>query len=127
MWNYTSIPPYAQIACDLLITYVGVLTNLWLFLFFYKISARISQKTPLPKVPLLLRHVPVARPRREYRFPITPLVRVTNLLRSLPSNGRCLHSYYLATGLHARIRYGYAMLVIGKLLLKNAYLVTDNS
>jgi hypothetical protein len=35
--------------------------------------------------------------RREYLFPISPLMRVKNLL---PSNGRCLQSHYLVTGLH---------------------------
>jgi hypothetical protein len=35
--------------------------------------------------------------RREHSFPITPVLRVTNLLRPLPSNDRCLQSHYLAT------------------------------
>jgi hypothetical protein len=40
------------------------------------------------------------RPRREHRFPVSALVRGRN---PLPSNARCLQSYYLATGLHAII------------------------
>jgi hypothetical protein len=36
-------------------------------------------------------------PRREHRFPVTPLLCVTNLLRPLPSNDLCLQSNYLAT------------------------------
>jgi hypothetical protein len=38
-------------------------------------------------------------PHREYLFPVTLLVHV-NLL---PSNGHCLQSHYLATGLHATL------------------------
>jgi hypothetical protein len=38
--------------------------------------------------------------RIEHRFPVSPLVRVRNLL---PSNWRCLKSRYLATGIHATI------------------------
>jgi hypothetical protein len=37
-------------------------------------------------------------PCREHRFPVSPLLRVKNLL---PSNGRGLQGHYLATGLHA--------------------------
>jgi hypothetical protein len=40
---------------------------------------------------------------REHSFPVSPLVRVRNLFWPLPSNGRCLHSYYLATGLLAKV------------------------
>jgi hypothetical protein len=39
----------------------------------------------------------------EHRFLITPLVRVRNLLRPLPSNGHCSQSHYLATGLYATV------------------------
>jgi hypothetical protein len=38
--------------------------------------------------------------RREYCFPVSPLVRVRYML---PSNGRCLQSRYLTTGLHATL------------------------
>jgi hypothetical protein len=37
---------------------------------------------------------------REHLFPVSPLVRVKNLL---PSNEHCLHSHYLATGLYATL------------------------
>jgi hypothetical protein len=47
-----------------------------------------------PAVLLLLRHVAVARPRREHRFPVTPLMRVINVLLLLPSNGRCISTYF---------------------------------
>jgi hypothetical protein len=36
-------------------------------------------------------------PLRVHRFPYTPLLPVTNLLRPLPSNGHCSQSHYLAT------------------------------
>jgi hypothetical protein len=42
-------------------------------------------------------------PRREHRFPLSPLVHVRNLLRPLSSNDHCLESRYLATGLHAAV------------------------
>jgi hypothetical protein len=45
---------------------------------------------------LLLRHAAVYGPRRAHSFPVSPLVRVENLL---PSNGRCLQNHYLAKGL----------------------------
>jgi hypothetical protein len=38
-------------------------------------------------------------PRIEHLFPVSPLVRVMNVA----SNECCLHSHYLATGLHATI------------------------
>jgi hypothetical protein len=60
----------------------------------YNISAQITQKhrSSVP-VQLLL-----SGPHRKYRFPVSPLVHVRNLLLS---NGRCLQSHYLATGVHA--------------------------
>jgi hypothetical protein len=42
------------------------------------------------------------RLRREHYFPVSPLVHVRNLL---PSNGCCLQSNYLGTGLHAAVFY----------------------
>jgi hypothetical protein len=48
----------------------------------------------------LLNHEAVHGPRREHLFPVSPLMRARNLL---PSNGRCLQSHYLATGIHATI------------------------
>jgi hypothetical protein len=39
---------------------------------------------------------------REHLFPVSQLVSVRNLL---PSNGRCLQSHYLATGLHTTIQF----------------------
>jgi hypothetical protein len=47
----------------------------------YNTSARIAQKTTLPAV-LLLHHVYITRNAIEYRFPLTPLLHVTNLLSS---------------------------------------------
>jgi hypothetical protein len=44
--------------------------------------------------------VVASRSCRTDRFPVSPLVRVRNLL---PSNGRCSQSHYLATGLHPTI------------------------
>jgi hypothetical protein len=51
-------------------------------------------------------------PRREHRFQVSLLVSVRNQLRPLSSNGRCLQSHYLATGLHATI-------IIEKSLIEN--------
>jgi hypothetical protein len=39
-------------------------------------------------------------PIAEHCFPVSPSMRLRNLL---PSNGRCSQSHYLATGLHAAI------------------------
>jgi hypothetical protein len=47
--------------------------------------------------------------RREHRFPVSPLVRVRNLL---PSNWRCLQSYYLVTGLHATVYSRFELIKI---------------
>jgi hypothetical protein len=41
--------------------------------------------------------------RTERRFAVSPLLHVRNLLRPLPSNGRCLQNHYLVTVLHAII------------------------
>jgi hypothetical protein len=68
--------------------------------WLYNTSAQTAQKTPLPTVLLLLRHEAVKGPRRKRRFPVSPLVRIRNLL---PSNGPSLESHYLATGLDATI------------------------
>jgi hypothetical protein len=38
--------------------------------------------------------------RREHRFQVSPFMRVRNVL---PSKGGCLHSHYLAKGLHATV------------------------
>jgi hypothetical protein len=62
----------------------------------YTASAQTKQKTPLPTVILLLRHVALSRTTWRTPLPSYSIV-VTKLLRSLPSNGRCLQSHYLAT------------------------------
>jgi hypothetical protein len=51
---------------------------------------------------LVLLILPWHGPHRKHRFPVSTctLVRVRNLL---PSNGRCLQSHYLATGVHATL------------------------
>jgi hypothetical protein len=61
---------------------------------------RTAQKTPFQQCfCCCVTQVPHG-PRTERRFQVSPLVRVRNLL---PSNGRCLQSHYLATGLHATV------------------------
>jgi hypothetical protein len=59
-------------------------------------STSLHWTEPTPLSAYTIRH----GPRREHQFPVSSLVRVRNLL---PSNGRCLQSHYLATGLHATI------------------------
>jgi hypothetical protein len=49
-------------------------------------------------------------PRREHLIPISPLLRVRNLLSI---NDRCLHSRYLAMGLHATVPMNEYLLVNG--------------
>jgi hypothetical protein len=62
----------------------------------YNTLTRTALKTPLPTGVILLRHGSCI----EHCFPLSPLVRVRNLL---PSNGRCFQSHYLVTGLHAAV------------------------
>jgi hypothetical protein len=57
----------------------------------YIASARTAQETPIPTVLLSCITKISHGPRREHRFPVTPLLFVTNLLRPLPSKSGCLH------------------------------------
>jgi hypothetical protein len=69
----------------------------------YKFKARIAQKKRFSYSCIqCCVHSHRRRLLRKRRFPASPLAYVRNLLLS---NGRCLHSHYLAIGLYAKILF----------------------
>jgi hypothetical protein len=66
----------------------------------YITSARTAQRTLSQQLCYCCAMQLSHRLQREHRFPVSPLVRVRDLL---PSNRCCLQSHYLATGLHATL------------------------
>jgi hypothetical protein len=70
----------------------------------YNISARTIQKTAFQRFLYCWVTQLSQGLRRERRFQVSPFVHIRNMF---PSNGRCLQSRYLATGLHATILSRY--------------------